>query len=41
MYLLKMNLKNDTFDSSLFIVENSFNNDGAQLNLILQTLYYT
>ena len=42
MYLLKMNLKNyrnltQVFLSSKFF----FNNDGAQLYLILQLLYYT
>ena len=30
-----------TFDSSLFISQSYFNNDGAQVYLILQSLYYT
>ena len=32
--------KLQTFDSSLFIAQSDFNNDGAQLYLILQPLYY-
>ena len=37
-----MNFKKlQTFDSSLFISQSYFNNDGAQLYLILQPLYYT
>ena len=41
MQLLKMNLKIQIFDSSLFIGQSYFFNDGAQLYLILQTLYQT
>ena len=42
MYLLKMNLKKlQTFELCLFISQCYFNNDGAQLYLILQPLYYT
>ena len=33
--------KLQTFDSSLFIGQSYFNNDGAQLYLMLQPLYYT
>ena len=33
--------KLQTFDSSLFINQSYFNNDGIQLYLILQRLYYT
>ena len=33
--------KIQTFDSSLFICQSYFNNDGAQLYSILQLLYYT
>ena len=33
--------KLQTFDSSLFIGQGYFNNDGAQLYLVLQPLYYT
>ena len=41
MYLFKMNLKKlETFDSSPFISPMWFNNDGAQLYLILQPFYY-
>ena len=39
MYLLKMNKK--ITDSSLFIGQNYFNNNGVQPYLILQLLYYT
>ena len=42
MYLLKINLKKlQTFDSSFFIGQSYFNNDGAQSYLIFQPLYYT
>ena len=34
-------IKLQTFDSNLFIGQSYFNNDGAQLYLILQPLYYT
>ena len=33
--------KLQTFDSNLFISESYFNNNGAQIYLILQSLYYT
>ena len=33
--------KLQTYDSSLFIGQSYFFNDGAQLYLIFQTLYYT
>ena len=33
--------KLQTFDSNLFISESYFNNNGAQVYLILQSLYYT
>ena len=37
-----MNLKKlQTFDSSLFTCQSYFSNDGAQLYLIFQVLYYT
>ena len=37
-----MNLKKlQTFDSSLFIGQSYFNNDGAQLYLIFQSIYKT
>ena len=39
MYLLKMNLK--ITDSSLFIGQSCFNNDGSQSCLLFQLLYYT
>ena len=40
--LVENELKNlQTFDSSLFIGRSYFNNDGAQLYLIFQPVYYT
>ena len=33
--------KLQTFDSNLFISQSYFNNNGAQIYLILQPLYYT
>ena len=42
LYLLKMNsFKKITFGLSLFIGKSCFNNDGAELYLIPQPLYYT
>ena len=42
MCFLKINFKKlQTFHSSVFIGQNYFFNDGAQLYLIFQTLYYT
>ena len=40
MYLLKMNFKKlQLFDSSLFIGQSYFNNDGAQLYLLFPPIY--
>ena len=42
MYLLKMNWKKlQTFDSSLFIGQNYFNNDRRQLFLVFQPIFKT
>ena len=42
MYLLKTNQRKlKTFESSLFIVQSYFNNDGSQNYLILQPIYKT
>ena len=42
LYLLKLNLKKlQTIDLSIFIHHSNIFNDGAQLYLIFQTLYYT
>ena len=42
MYFLKMNFKKlQTFDSSFFICQSFVFNDGAQLQVIFQPLYYT
>ena len=42
MYFLKMNFKKlQTFDSSFFICQSFVFNDGGQLQVIFQPLYYT
>ena len=41
MYLLKKNKKIHTFDSSLFIGQSYFHNDGAERYLIFQPIYKT